>query len=65
MVDYISRNGTHQLIACLSKEALWEHLVNSMQPEVRPHMIRTSINKDVLDKVSASIEMCFYTNREC
>jgi len=61
MVDYISRNRVHQLIACLSREALWEHLVNSIQPEVRTHMIRTSMNKDVLDKVPASIEMCFHT----
>jgi len=61
MVDYISHNRAHQLIACLSKEALWEHLVNSIQPEVRTHMIRTSIDKDILDKVPASIEMCFHT----
>jgi len=61
MVDYISRNREHQLIACLSREALWDHLVNSIQREVRTHMIRISINKDVLDKVPASIEMCFHT----
>jgi len=61
MVDYISRNRTHQLIACLSREALWEHLVNSIQPEVRTHMIRTNTDKDVLDKVPTSIEMCFLT----
>ena len=47
MVDYISRNRAHQLIACLSREALWEHLVNSIQPEVRTHMIGTSTDKDV------------------
>ena len=39
MVDYISCNSAHQLIACVSREALWEHLVNSIQPEVRTHMI--------------------------
>jgi len=61
MVDYISHNSAHQLIACLSREALWEHLVNSIQPEVRTQMIRTSTDKDVLDKVPTSIEMCFYT----
>jgi len=61
MVDYISRNRAHQLIACLSREALWKHLVNFVQPEVRTHMIRTSIDKDVLDKVPACIEMCFHT----
>jgi hypothetical protein len=61
MVDYISRNRAHQLIACLSREALWEHLVNSIQHEVRTHMIRTSTDKDVLDKVPTSIEMCFHT----
>jgi len=61
MVDYISHNRAHQLIACLSREALWEHLVNSIQPEVRTHMIRTSIDKDVLDKVPTSIEICFHT----
>jgi len=61
MVDYISRNRAHHLIACLSRKALWEHLCNSIQPELRTHMIRTSIAKDVLDKVPASIEMCFHT----
>jgi len=61
MVAYISRNRAHQLIACLSREALWEHLVNSIQPEVRTHMIRTSTDKDVLDNVPTSIEMCFHT----
>jgi len=61
MVDYISRHRAHQLIACLSREALWEYLVNSIQLEVRTHMIRTSSNKDVLDKVPTSIEMCFHT----
>jgi len=60
-VDYISGNKAHQLIACLSREALWKHLVNSIQPEVRTHMIRTRIDKDVLDKVPVSIEMCFHT----
>jgi len=60
MVDYISRNRAHQLIACLSTEALWEQLVNAIQPEVRTDMIRTSIDKDVLDKVPASIEMYFH-----
>jgi len=61
MVDYISRNRAHQLRTCLSREALWEHLGNSIQPEVRTHMIRTSTDKDVLDKVPTSIEMCFHT----
>jgi len=61
MVDYISSNRAHQLIACLSREALKEHLINSIQPEVRTHMIRTSIDKDVLDKVLVNIEMCFHT----
>jgi len=61
MVHYISRNRAHQLIGCLSREALWEHLINSIQPEVRTHMIWTSTDKDVLDKVPTSIEMCFYT----
>jgi len=61
MVDYISRNRAHQLIACLSREALWEHLVNSIQLEVRTHMIRTSTDKDGLDKVPTSIDMCFHT----
>jgi len=60
MVDYISRNRSHQLIACLSREALREHIVNSIQPEVRTHMIRTSTDKDVLDKVPTSIEMYFH-----
>jgi len=60
-VDSISRNRAHQLIACLSRVALWEHLVNSIQPEVRTHIIRTSTDKDVLDKVPTSIEMCFHT----
>jgi len=31
MVDYISRNRSYQLIACLLKEALWEHFVNWIQ----------------------------------
>jgi len=61
MVDYISRNRAHQLIPCLLREALWEHLVNSIQPEVRTHMIRTSTDKDVLDKVPTRNEMCFHT----
>jgi len=61
MVIYISHNRVHQLIACLSREALWEHLVNSIQPEVRTHMIRTSTNKDEFDIVPTSIEMCFHT----
>jgi len=61
MVDYISHNSAHQLIACLPREALWNHLVNSIQPEVRTHMIRTSTDRDVLDKVPTSIEMCFHT----
>jgi len=61
MVDYISRNRAYQLIACLSREALWEHLVNFIQPEVRTHMIRTSTDKDVLDKVPTSFEICFHT----
>jgi len=61
MVDYISRNRAHQLIPCLSREALWEPLVNSIQPEVRNHMIRISTDKDVLDKVPTSIEICFHT----
>ena len=61
IVDYISRNKAHQLKACLSREALWKHLVNSIQPEVRTHMIRTSTDKDVLDKVSTSIEMWYHT----
>jgi len=60
MVDYISHNRVHQLIACLSREALWEHLINSIPPEVRTHMIRTSTDKDVLAKVPTSIEMCFH-----
>jgi len=58
-VDYISRNRAHELIASLSREALWKQLVNSIQPKVRTHMIRTSIDKDVLDKVPASMEICF------
>jgi len=61
MVHYISRNRVYQLIACLSREVVWEHLVNSIQPEVGTHMIRTSTDKDVLDKVPTSIEMCFHT----
>jgi len=61
MVDYISRNRAHQLIACLSREALWEHLVNSIQSEVRTHMIRTITDTDVLNKVPTSIVMCFHT----
>jgi len=61
IVDYISHNRAHQLIACLSREALWEHLVNSIQPEVRTHMIRNRTDLDVLDKVPTSIEMCFHT----
>jgi len=61
MVDYISRNRAHQLIACLSRVALWEHLVNSIQPEVRTHMIRKSTDKNILDKVPTRIEMCFHT----
>jgi len=61
MVDYISRNRAHQLIACLSRETLWEHLVNSIQPEVRTHVIQTSTDKDILDKVPTSIDMCFHT----
>jgi len=56
MVAYISRNRAHLLIACVSREVLWEHLVNFIQPEVRTHMIRTSTDKDVLDKVPTSIE---------
>jgi len=61
MVDYISPNRAHQLIACLLREALWEHLVSSIQREVRTHMIRTSTDKNVLDKVPTTIEMCFHT----
>ena len=61
MVDYISRNKAYKLIGCLSREALWEHLVNSIKPEVRAHMIRASTDKDVLDKVPTSIEMSFHT----
>jgi len=61
MVDYISRNRAHKLIACVLREALWEHLGTSIQPEVRTHMIGTSTYKKVLDKVPTSIEMCFHT----
>ena len=61
MVDYLSHKRVHQLIACPSREALWNHLVNSMQPEVRTHLIRTSTDRHVLDKVPTSIEMCFHT----
>jgi len=60
MVDHISCNRGHQLIACLAREGLWEHLVNSIQPEVRTHMIRTSTDQNVLDKIPTSIVMCFH-----
>jgi len=61
MVDYISRNRAHQLIACLSREVLWENLINYIQPEGRTHMIWTSTDKEVLYKVPTSIKMCFHT----
>jgi len=61
MVDYISRNRAHQLIAFLSREVLWEHFVNSIQCDVRTHMIRTSTDKAELDKVPTRIYMYFCT----
>ena len=61
MVDYISLYRAHQLIACLSKEALWEHLVNSIQPEVRTQNIPTNTDKNILDKVPTCVEMSFHT----
>jgi len=45
MVYHISRNRAHQLIACLLRHALWEHLVNSIQPKVKTYRIQTSIAK--------------------
>jgi len=60
MVYYISRNTVHQLISCVPREALWKHLVNSIQPELRTSMIRTRLSLDVLDKVPATIEMSFH-----
>jgi len=61
MVDYISGNRANQLIACLLRGALCEHLVNSIQLEVRTYMIQTGTDKDVLDKVPTRFEMCFHT----
>ena len=56
-----SMKGVLQLVANLNKEQLWEHLVDSMLQEVRMHIRRVSTDKDVLDKVPPSIEMCFQT----
>jgi len=61
MVDYVFCHRAHQLIVRLSREVLWGHLVNSIQHKVRTHMIHTSTDNDVLDKVPTSIEMCFHT----
>ena len=54
---YVARMRTHNLTAKLSAETLWEHLTQGVLPEIRDYMRRT--NKDSLDKVPASVEMCF------
>jgi hypothetical protein len=61
MKDFIARVRVLQLVADFSKEQLWEHLVDSILPEVRTHLRRVSTDKDVLDKVPQSVEMCFQT----
>jgi len=61
MKDFIARVRVLQLVANLTKEQPWEHLVDTILQEVRMHIRRISTDKDVLDKVPPSIEMCFQT----
>ena len=61
MKDFIARVRVLQLVAKLTKEQLWEHLVDSILQEVRIHIRRVSMDKDVLDRVPPSIEMCYQT----
>jgi len=55
------RTTSRRARGCSTTSLTIEHLVNSIQPAVRTHMIPTSTDKDVLDKVPTSIEMCFHT----
>jgi len=61
MKDFIARVRILKLVADLTREQLWEHLVDSILPEVRTHIRSISTDKDVLDKVPLSIDMFFQT----
>jgi len=61
MVDYISCKRVHHLIDCLAIEVLWEHHINSIQLKVKTHMIQTSTDKNILDKVPTSSDVGFHT----
>jgi len=61
MKDFIAQVRILQLVSELAIEQLWEHLVDSILPRVRMYLKRISTDKDVLDKVPQSIEMCFQT----
>ena len=61
MKDFIARVRVLHLVAKLTKEQLWEHLVDSILQEVRMHIRHVSTDKGILDKVPPSIKMCFQT----
>jgi len=55
--DYVLRMRTHNMLANLPPEQLWECLNTSLQGDIREYMKR--VNKDSLDLAPASTEMCF------
>ena len=61
MKNFIARVRALQLVANLTRDQLWEHLVDSVLEEVQMHIRHVSMDKDVLDKVPHSIEICFQT----
>jgi len=61
MKDFIARVRVLQLVANLTKEPLWEHLVDSILQEIWIHIRRVSTDKDVLEIVLPNIKMCFQT----
>jgi len=61
MKDFIARVRFLQLVANLTKEQLWEYLVDSILQEVRMHIRRVSTDNNILNKVPPSIEMYFQT----
>jgi len=61
MKDFIARVWVLQLVTNLTKEQLWEHLVDSILQQVQMHIRHASTDKDVLDRVPLSIKMFFRT----
>ena len=55
--DYVSRMRTHNMLTNLSWEQLWECLIPGLQADIREYM--KHVNKDSLDLVPASPNMCF------